>query len=94
LITFPTPTAAQFIANREELHRTSVKICKFISSEFPTLDIQFLDAADFGRMSTAALKLLLNCNGTRLNVRKSHLVDRLQIFLDDPALLKNPEYEV
>jgi hypothetical protein len=29
-----------------------------------------------------------------LNVRKSHLIEKLQIFLDDPALLKNPEYEV
>jgi hypothetical protein len=45
-------------------------------------------------MSKATPELILNCNGTRLNVRKSHLVEKLQIFFDDPALLTNPEYEV
>jgi hypothetical protein len=29
-----------------------------------------------------------------LNLQKSRFVEQLQIFLDDPALLKNPEYEL
>jgi hypothetical protein len=45
-------------------------------------------------MSKSAPEFALNSNGTHLKVRKTRLMEKLQIFLDDPALFSEPKYYV
>jgi hypothetical protein len=67
---------------------------KFISSEFPMLDVQILNVRDFGRISKPTPEFVLNCNGKRLKVRKTRLMKKSQFFLRNPAPLSEPEYYV
>jgi hypothetical protein len=44
--------------------------------------------------SPPAPDLILNCNGTRISLRKAQLLDKCELFLARPSLLGQTEYEV